>query len=106
MIGKAVALSSVTAVAFAVSTAIDAWRAYAGSILWAWFAVPLGLPSLSLWHVWGFVLIGGVAFDRGRSPRKEKPTQSELGEAVGYAVLGPAMSLAIGWALATLGGLR
>ncbi len=54
------------------------WQGYVLSILWGWFFVPLGLPTISIAHAIGIALVVGVL--RGMPPEsKSENTFSRLG---------------------------
>ncbi len=42
------------------------FRGWILSILWGWFAVPMGLPALGVAHVWGLALLIGLATYQSR----------------------------------------
>jgi hypothetical protein len=56
--------------------------------LWAWFAVPLGLPAISMSHAYGLsILIGTMAKQRDCEKPKKSPLKS-LGDTLVYCGLG------------------
>lgn len=68
--------------------------------LWLWFAVSLGLKSLSFWHACGFATLVGLL--HRRMPAKEAAPEKD--EQLGYFVqvffylyLAPLLSLAAGY---------
>lgn len=69
------------------------WRGYVLSILWAWFIVPtFGLPALSIPFAIGLALVVGFL-----TASNAKKKDFEWLNAIGVLVLGPAMTLLMGW---------
>lgn len=67
------------------------WRGVVLTFLWSWFVVGyFHVPPLSVPLAIGFCLIAG--FFSSRVKREES-----FGEALGWALLGPAFTLLIGW---------
>lgn len=74
------------------------WFAFAASILWGWFLVPLGLPPIGVWHMWGISLTLGVIRPRPIFVRKDdRPYNWE--EIINAIILVPAITLGLGAAI-------
>lgn len=68
------------------------WRGYVLAILWGWFAVPaFGLPQLTIAQAIGVSIVVGMLTHQGFKDDRE------LGPLVALALLGPLVSLLIGW---------
>ena len=72
------------------------------AVLWRWFAVPLGLPSLTVPYAIGVALIVGFLTHQQSSPRgKDDRTQDEkVADGIAallYSFVGPLFTLGIGW---------
>ena len=78
------------------------WRGYVLTILWAWFVVPVfHLPALGIVTAIGISLV--VSFltyqHRPENPADTRSAGEKYGESVTIALLWPAMTLLIGWAV-------
>lgn len=79
-------------------------RGFVLSVLWGWFVVPLfGLPVLSIPLAFALVIVAGTLHPTYQSPPKirkqfleEEGTAKRIGDLIG-AVLGPLVSLGLGW---------
>lgn len=71
------------------------FHAYALSVLWGWFIVPLGAPVLELVPALGVQLVVNALMQR--QPPKADPENPELLEKAIAAVAVPAAFLAFGW---------
>lgn len=71
------------------------YKGLAFSVLWKWFAVPLGLPPLSVAHAFGLLVLVSFATHQARSPDESSGDQSSFLIAVGIVI--PTMALAFGW---------
>jgi hypothetical protein len=71
------------------------YNACAAFYLWTWFAVPLGLPALSLAQVAGLILL--VAWTQPYRHREDEETWGALR----YELLQPGFLLALGWLVKT-----
>ena len=69
--------------------------------LWVWFAVPLGAPSLSLWHVMGLSLLWMAG---SGMPRLDGLNEVDRTEAA-WALASYALALVWGGVLVWLDGL-
>ena len=67
------------------------WRGFVLSILWGWYAVPLGLPPIGLIEAIGVSLV--VGFLVYQDQRGEEPT---LWRTVGMAIITPGFALVVG----------
>ena len=82
-----------------------AWRSYVAATLWAWFAVPIGAPYLTVARTMGLGLIVNCTVHRVSyaDAEAEKRMKDKSGEAVHYAmsivlaVIGPLLVLGFGW---------
>lgn len=72
---------------------------WVGMTLWGWFAVPLGVVPIGLWHAVG--LAGLVRLLVGTSRRYEQDKDESLLKmslsSLAYSVLVPLISLGLGW---------
>jgi hypothetical protein len=68
-----------------------AWGAYVDAKLWLWFAVPLGLPTLSIAHMAGL----GVLIRSLTSQVKRKSPKAVT--ALAHSIASPAIYLLVGW---------
>lgn len=71
-----------------------AWIGLVVSILWRWFAVPLGVGSVGAWWGAGLALLVGILTPESRP---EKPTREWFERTLGQAALLPLVFLVIGW---------
>jgi hypothetical protein len=73
------------------------YRGWVLSVLWGWFALPLGAaPNLSVVEASGVVLIVSVFF-AGRTHYKKH--EADIIGTLTYAVLAPLVTLITGWLL-------
>lgn len=74
------------------------------SYLWLWFAVPLGVPALNLWHACGVAALLSL-FTR-RAPEKDKTEKEDVlyntGMLLGHAFLNPLFTLLCGFIFKSL----
>jgi hypothetical protein len=70
------------------------WGAYALTVLWGWFVVPVfGLDPISMTYAAGLGVLISFAF-------KSVPDKGpDMAAAVGITLLYPAFALAIGWVI-------
>lgn len=61
--------------------------------LWAWFVVPLGLPSIGMAHAYGISMLVGLM-----TPYRDNK-KSEWSEVVALAILRPLLCLLFAWAV-------
>lgn len=78
------------------------WRGYVLTILWVWFVVPVfHLPALGIVTAIGISLV--VSFlthqHRPENPADTRGAGEKFGESIVFALLWPAMTLLIGWAV-------
>ena len=85
-----------------LSIPTTAWAAFVLSILWAWFAEPIGAPHLSVARAAGFVTIVSTVRLVTKEPETHEDAGSELssekfilGNAT-MAVVAPAIGLGVG----------
>jgi hypothetical protein len=72
------------------------WSGYVLCILWTWFLVPFGLPTMSVSQMVGIHLFWGVF--KGQPHRHdERSKMDKFKETLGIAFLCPAFALFIGW---------
>lgn len=71
------------------------YLAWAASTLWGWFMIPLGLPAISILHMWGICLTLGVMRPRTIFIKKDDRPYDFRGTAL-TATLAPGISVAIG----------
>jgi hypothetical protein len=94
--------------AFIIPYLLLPWHAFALSILWGWFAVPLGLPPVGLWHAAGLRIVYGTLTGHGWIPgavatmeiyKRLIPENDFLPKwgAILLGILSPAIAIAIGW---------
>lgn len=81
---------------FAMLAPISLYYSWAASILWGWFLVPLGAPSVTILQCWGIMLV--IIMFRPRLSL-QKSDDSELVSAAGALVLAPLLALGFGWAI-------
>jgi len=73
------------------------WGAYVASLLWGWFAVPLGVTAITYWHAVGLWCLV-AAFIGVRNDNDEKETMAYIAwKSAGMNAFMPAVLLAIGW---------
>lgn len=53
-----------------IITALLLWRGFVLSVMWSWFLVPLGLPTIQVPHAIGIAAIVGMMTSRGSSSKK------------------------------------
>lgn len=71
------------------------YNAWALTILWGWFIVPLGVKALSLAHAYGFTLVTGfILSTRGVKDHKDK--EDWISTVVTLLLL-PLVVLGLGW---------
>ena len=66
---------------------------YAISTEWAWFAVPLGLPSLSVAHGIGLSYLVRLFVTEGNHHEDSRTSQEKVASAVSFALFYPLISL-------------
>jgi len=79
-------------------TAAALLRGWVLSLLWDWFLVPLGVPSVGFWHAVGLCLVVTFLTYHYYNFQRSKPN---LIEALVY-VLSPLAVLGIGWVVHSL----
>ncbi len=103
---SAKALSALAIILFACLPLSFIWCAYVTTVLWDWFAVPLGAPHIGVFHAYGLALLAAVMVRGYGSKRKPERSASETLKdalhAFWCAVFAPAFILLFGW-LAHLG---
>jgi hypothetical protein len=81
-------------------------RGYVLSILWIWFALPMGAPEISYGQAVGLVLTAGFLRAPGKGPEKQakEPELLESLKSFGQTLLSvylltPAITLLVGWCI-------
>jgi hypothetical protein len=82
-----------TAIYIFVGLAAIPWHGFVYAQLWGWFAVPLGLPAVGMWHALGVAVLFRLLTLKGY-PRPDN--KNEAFEAVATWVY-PLLSLGFGW---------
>ena len=76
------------------------WKGYVLSVLWVWFAVPLGAPAVGMIQAMGIaLLVSFLTYQHISSPKKEQSTAEAMGDAVAMALMYPLLALCIGWCI-------
>jgi hypothetical protein len=70
---------------------------WAGSVLWAWFVVPLGAAEISMWHAAGLRVLVSLVTSRKRGDGAERDNLTAALEGFAAAVLIPLLALGFGW---------
>lgn len=83
------------------------WVGYVTSVLWSWFAVPLGVPAISLFHAVGLsllvkVLANPIKSGKNRDDMTEDQKVDDALKSLIMVITAPALVLFVAW-LATLG---
>lgn len=85
-----------------LGAAACAYYGWAASIMWGWFLVPLGAPSLAWWQLAGIGLtVSALRTDVTADIKSDQKWYAVLLR----AVLAPLFSLAMGWILLHAGGV-
>ena len=80
---------------FGIMILSNIWRGYVVSVLWGWFAVPLGLPSVDIaWAIGISLTVGLLTYQYNG---KNTKTEDDFGHALAFATIFPAFILMIGW---------
>lgn len=66
---------------------------WAASTLYGWFLVPLGLPAIKFWHMYGIMLFVGVVFRGNPFIPKKRAEGLQLWTIAGS----PLVTVIIGW---------
>ena len=76
---------------------------YARVVLWGWFSVPLGLPSLTFWWSVG---IGALisAFTYRTPTTADQSTENVVSRVFTSTIVAPLIAMAAGWLALWLGG--
>lgn len=81
-----------------VAPVVIAIRGWALSLLWGWFMVPLGAPSLSVWHASGLVVLLWICL---RQPpdlqKRDDDDKSSVFEDIFANVLLSGLVAGLGW---------
>lgn len=67
-------------------------HAWAARDLWGWFAVPLGIPAITLWHAYGIGLLTSLY-----THQYSATPEGKLPERLTTAVTSPLLFWGIGW---------
>lgn len=70
------------------------WNGFVLTELWAWFAAPLGAPTLTLGPAIGLNLL--ITFLIVQTPEQE-PDKGYMTRAISFAITEPAIALLVGW---------
>lgn len=70
------------------------YKAYVMSLLWVWFIVPLGAPSLNMWHMYGLIVMYGSMFMK--LPPKDEEVYSS-GEILAVSVVATSLTWLFGY---------
>jgi hypothetical protein len=94
--GSAFGLAVLTVILIALTLPLFAYSGWVLSVVWSWFAMPLGLPAISWAHGAGIVLV--IAWLTGERGPEKKEGESMRMYALGlfYA---PTFVLALSWLL-------
>ena len=94
-IEKAVMLTWLAVVV--LSAAVKGWVL---TYLWGWFIMPVfEVSRLSVPHAIGFMLFANMLIPQIPKDHSGKTLDELIGQAIGYAFVGPIMALIIGWLL-------
>lgn len=86
-------LATIVAVPLFVS-----WRGYALSVMWKWFAVPLGVPAIGVAHAIGLAaIVAMMAKSYEDNAENERSGNEKLARAWAIGLLGPLFALIFGW---------
>jgi hypothetical protein len=70
------------------------WNGFFLSIMWGWFLVPLGVPSIGVAHAWGLaMLLSLLTFKL----KQDNSTLHELLAGIIYGIIFPPIALFFGW---------
>jgi hypothetical protein len=70
-------------------------RVYAITVLWGWFAVPLGIPAVGFWHVCGIGALLGAIHVKTYDPAEQQ--RLTTWENVSHVLLSGPFALGVGW---------
>lgn len=70
------------------------WRGYVLSVLWRWFVVPLGVPTLGVAHAVG---IATTVYLLRKGSKREEIDREYIIRATATSIVAPATALLIGW---------
>ena len=71
------------------------WWSYCATILWGWFLVPLSLPALTLWQMWGIRITYKLM--RGLGGAEMKDHEVDLKRTIITLILTPLLALLVGY---------
>jgi len=71
------------------------WWSYCAAILWGWFLVPLSLPALTLWQMWGIRITYQLM--RGLRGAEMKDHEVDLPRTVIDLIIAPLLALLVGY---------
>ena len=78
-----------------VYTITGLWWSYCAAILWGWFLVPLSLPALPLWQMWGIRMTYNLI--RGLGGAQMKDHEADLPRTVINIITAPLLALLVGY---------
>jgi len=73
------------------------WGAYVASVLWGWFAVPLGVKPITYWHAVGLWCLLAAFIGLRSDDDKDQTMAYTAWKSAGMNVAMPAVLLAFGW---------
>jgi hypothetical protein len=71
------------------------WWSYCATILWGWFLVPLSLPALTLWQMWGIRMTYSLV--RGLGGAQMKDHEVDLPKTIVSIIIAPLLALLVGY---------
>ena len=80
-----------------VAVPLAAWEGWAVSILWGWFVVPLGVPSLSVWSAAGLALVAALLTHQWKRPSDDDDADAMLAWRITVGLILPPWCLGFGW---------
>lgn len=92
---RALAIPTIVLSIFVLMIPFALFNAWVALTLYNWFLVPLGLPAVNIWHMWGIMLLIG----RFKGINTEDSKDSEISKAIGelaVVILGGLLALLIG----------
>ncbi len=83
-------------VVLALIILLGLYYSWALQILWTWFLVPIGLPNVTIAHMFGIAMFKGLLF-----AKYAKSDKGEYGEKVTNALVAPLVALSVGYVIHT-----
>ena len=72
-------------------------RAWALAVMWAWFVVPLGVPSIGWAHAFGLATTVGIFMSRRGETKQDEDDDHPVATAMVASLLGPVAVVGMGW---------